>query len=112
MMHPTLTNPLPGTLTMMIEIALLPIKADETSAFEAGWKTVVHYLTRQPGYIAHSLGPQAEDPQIYVLQVQWQTLADHHAFTRHADFEPFAAGYRHLMASKATVYHYAPAAGL
>lgn len=97
---------------MVIEIVEFTLKPGAADAFVQGWQQGVHYLQQQSGYISHAFGPQFEDPNIYMLQVQWQALADHHAFMASGDYAPFGASFRTHVEGKARVQHFDPLPGV
>lgn len=62
---------------MILEIAILTIYQGQNDAYEAAMREASPLIASSPGYISHSLQRCMEDPQRYVLLVQWQTLEDH-----------------------------------
>lgn len=62
---------------MVLEAAMLTIRAGQTAAFEDAFREASAIIAASPGYQGHTLHHCIEDPQRYLLLVQWQTLADH-----------------------------------
>ncbi len=62
---------------MILEAAILTIKADQTTAFEVAFREASAIIAAAAGYLGHELQHCIEDPQRYLLLVRWQTLTDH-----------------------------------
>jgi len=62
---------------MVLEVAILDVKAGETDAFETAFAQAQTIIASLPGYINHQLQKCVENPQRYILLVNWQTLEDH-----------------------------------
>jgi heme-degrading monooxygenase HmoA len=62
---------------VILEHAVLTIKAGSEREFEAVFPQAVAYLAASKGYISHTLQRSIESPNRYGLFVQWQTLEDH-----------------------------------
>jgi heme-degrading monooxygenase HmoA len=71
---------------MVTEIAILKIDPAQAEAFEATYHKVVHILQRQPGYRADQLLRAIERPEEYILQVKWDSVADHERFIAAPDY--------------------------
>jgi heme-degrading monooxygenase HmoA len=62
---------------MIIEFALLTIRAGSERQFEAAFPEAIKVIGGSPGYLSHELRRSMETPNRYALIVQWQTLEDH-----------------------------------
>ncbi len=62
---------------MILEIATLNIKPNQTAAFEVAFAQAQRIISASPGYIKHSLSRCHENNHRYVLLVEWQTLEAH-----------------------------------
>jgi heme-degrading monooxygenase HmoA len=62
---------------MILEIALLDVKPDQTAEFESAFQQAAPIISAMPGYISHQLQRCLESPARYALLVRWQTLEDH-----------------------------------
>ena len=62
---------------MILEHAILTIKAGSEGQFEAVFPQAVAHLAGSQGYLSHILRRSIEAPNRYGLFVQWQTLEDH-----------------------------------
>jgi heme-degrading monooxygenase HmoA len=62
---------------MILEVALLTIRAGQTAEFEAAFQQASPLIAATPGYLAHELRRCLEDPQRYILLAHWQTREAH-----------------------------------
>lgn len=62
---------------MVLEAAMLNIKAGQEQAFEASFHTASSIIASMSGYISHQLHRCLETPGHYLLLVQWERLEDH-----------------------------------
>ncbi len=62
---------------MVLEVAVLNIRAGETAEFEAAFKQAARIISSMPGYVSHELQKCIEDPQRYILLAYWETLEAH-----------------------------------
>lgn len=62
---------------MILEVAMLYIKDGLSASFEADFKKASQYISVIDGYVSHSLQKCMEQPNKYILLVQWQKLEDH-----------------------------------
>ena len=62
---------------MILEVAILDVKPDETDAFEAAFHQAQTIISAMAGYSGHQLQKCLEKDNRYLLLVTWQTLEDH-----------------------------------
>lgn len=62
---------------MILEVAILDVKAGQTAAFEKAFAEAQKIIATMPGYISHQLQHCIEKPQRYILLVNWEKLEDH-----------------------------------
>lgn len=62
---------------MILELAILKIKAGLEKQFEIDFATAGQYISSISGYKNHSLLKCLEQESKYVLLVNWQNLEDH-----------------------------------
>jgi len=62
---------------VILEHALLSVRAGEAEAFEAAFAEASALLTRQTGYRSHRLERCLEREDLYLLLVEWDRLEDH-----------------------------------
>lgn len=62
---------------MIVEVAILIVKAGEETDFEEDFKTAGQYISSINGYIGHTLKRCLEQQNKYILLVEWQNLEDH-----------------------------------
>jgi len=62
---------------MILEHALLPVKAGQEAAFEAAFAEARPIIASMPGFISLRLERGIESPSTYLLLVEWQTVEHH-----------------------------------
>lgn len=62
---------------MILEAALLPVRAGQESDFEAAFREASPIIASMPGYLGHKLQRCLESPSRYLLLVRWETLEAH-----------------------------------
>ena len=62
---------------MILEIAILNVKAGQEADFEAAFATASPIIASIKGYRRHELRRCLESANQYVLLVEWDTLEDH-----------------------------------
>ena len=90
---------------MIKEIAILKIDPARAEAFEGVYRDVAHILRRQPGYRSDRLYRAIERPEEYILEVEWESVADHENFIS-ADDYPDLDGALGLFVKEGGFAHY------
>lgn len=62
---------------MIIEHALLQVRAGEELAFEAAMAEAKPLIAASPGFLGIDVRPSAESGGTYLLLVRWQSIAHH-----------------------------------
>lgn len=62
---------------MVLEVAVLDVKAGEEIFFERDFSTASQYISSITGYISHELNRCLEKKNRYILLVRWTTLEAH-----------------------------------
>jgi heme-degrading monooxygenase HmoA len=70
---------------MIIEHALLEVRAGEEAAFEAAMAEAKPLIAASPGFLGIEVRPAAERAGLYLLLVQWGSIADHRDGFRTSD---------------------------
>ena len=92
---------------MILEVAILNVKAGETAVFEAAFAEAQKIIAGMTGYVNHELQKCIEVPNQYVLLVRWQTLEDHTVgFRQSAEYQQWKALLHHFYDPFPTVEHY------
>ena len=92
---------------MILEVAILNVKAGETAAFEAAFAEAQKIIAGMAGYVNHELQKCLEVPNQYILLVRWQTLEDHTVgFRKSAEYQQWKALLHHFYDPFPTVEHY------
>jgi heme-degrading monooxygenase HmoA len=97
---------------MIVEIAQISIRPGSEAEFEAVFPQAIAVLARSKGYWTHELRRSIENPNRYLLKVEWRTLEDHTVGFRGS---PAFAQWRALIGpffeSPPVVEHFQPVAG-
>lgn len=92
---------------MVLEVAILDVKAGEVTAFEAAFKQAQNIIASQDGYLSHRLERCVEKPNRYVLLVDWRSLEDHTVGFRGSSFyQDWKALLHHFYDPFPVVEHY------
>jgi heme-degrading monooxygenase HmoA len=92
---------------MILEVAMLDVKPGETAEFEAAFKKAQNIISSMNGYASHQLQKCLENPNRYILLVNWQTLEDHTIGFRESDeYQQWRAMLHHFYHPFPTVEHY------
>lgn len=62
---------------MVKEVAILQVKIGQEENFENDFVTASQYISRNQGYLGHSLHKCMEVKSKYLLLVDWERLDDH-----------------------------------
>ncbi|MFC5722907.1 putative quinol monooxygenase [Streptomyces gamaensis] len=66
---------------------------ERRAAFEKAYAAAVTHLYAAPQCVGYELSRGVEDPQRYVLRIEWTSVADHeHGFRAGPHFPPFRDG--------------------
>ncbi|MCF6189530.1 MAG: antibiotic biosynthesis monooxygenase [Cocleimonas sp.] len=93
---------------MILEVATLDVKPKQEQAFEAAFAEAQLIIASMRGYISHQLQKSIENPNRYILLVNWETLEDHTVgFRESAGYQEWRALLHHFYDPFPTVEHYA-----
>ena len=97
---------------MILEVAILDVKPDETDTFEAAFHRAQSIISSMAGYSGHQLQKCLEKDNRYVLLVTWHTLEDHtQGFRESAEYQQWKALLHHFYDPFPVVEHYQLIAG-
>jgi heme-degrading monooxygenase HmoA len=92
---------------MILEVALLNIRAGMSSAFETAFRQASSIISAMPGYISHELQRCIEAPDRYLLLVNWETLEAHTVgFRGSPQYQDWKRMLHHFYDPFPTVEHY------
>lgn len=92
---------------MILEIAILNVKEGQQEQFEKDFVTAQQYISAIKGYIRHSLKRCIEQPNKYILLVEWVQLEDHTiGFRQSAQYAEWKKLLHHYYDPFPTVEHY------
>jgi heme-degrading monooxygenase HmoA len=99
---------MPSLEGMILEVAILDVKAGQTRAFEAAFRQAERIISASPGYLSHELQRCVEKSNRYLLLVRWRTLEDHtEGFRNSAPYQEWKKLLHHFYDPFPTVEHYA-----
>ena len=91
----------------ILEVAILSILPGHTSAFEEAFQSAQTIISSSPGYLSHQLQRCLENPNQYILLVQWEKLTDHtEGFRESAIYQEWKRLLHHFYDPFPTVEHY------
>jgi heme-degrading monooxygenase HmoA len=92
---------------VILEVAILDIKAGVSDEFEAAFTTASKIIMAMPGYISHELQRCLEHRNRYILLVRWQKLQDHTiGFRQSPEYQEWRSLLHHFYDPFPTVEHY------
>ncbi len=94
---------------MILEVAILDIKNNQRDDFEAAFSKAQLIISNSSGYISHQLQQCIENPNRYVLLVNWATLEDHTiGFRKSDEYQEWRSLLHHFYEPFPTVEHFTP----
>lgn len=92
---------------MIVEYIRYAIPEDQRGAFEAAYAQARVPLQASPHCLAYECARCAEDPQSYIVRIEWDSLDGHlQGFRRSAEFQVFLGFIRPFIARIAEMQHY------
>ena len=92
---------------MILEIAILNVKAGQQKNFENNFRLAQSLIASISGYINHELQCCLENPNRYVLLVNWEKLEDHTiGFRQSPQYQEWKALLHHFYDPFPVVEHY------
>lgn len=96
---------------MIIEHALLPVIPGRETDFEAAMRRAIAYISATPGFISISVSRGIEQPNTYLLIVEWEKLEDHtQGFRGSAAYQQWRELLHHFYEPFPEVVHFSPIA--
>ena len=92
---------------MILEVAILDIKAGQEADFESAFSKAQSIISSMPGYLSHQLQHCIEQSNRYILLVNWQNLESHtQGFRGSAQYQEWKALLHHFYSPFPEVQHY------
>lgn len=92
---------------MILEIAMLHIRPEQTAQFEAAFAQAQGIISSMRGYVRHEVQQCLEDDHQYALMVWWDTLEDHTVgFRGSAEYGQWRALLHHFYDPFPVVQHF------
>jgi len=97
---------------MVLEVAILNVRAGESEAFEAAFREAQRILFASPGHQRHELRRCVEATDQYLLLVWWDSLESHtEGFRESPEYQRWRALLHHFYDPFPTVEHYVAVPG-
>ena len=92
---------------MILEHALLPVRAGQEAAFEAAFAEARLIIASMPGFISLALHRGIESPATYLLLVEWETVEHHEVgFRQSPEYQQWRALLHHFYEPFPVVEHF------
>jgi heme-degrading monooxygenase HmoA len=92
---------------MILEVAVLDVIVGQGEAFRADFKKAQQIIQSMPGYASHELQQCIENPDRYILLVNWEHLEDHTVGFRQSErYQEWKKLLHHYYDPFPTVEHY------
>ncbi len=92
---------------MILEVAMLDVKLGQEEEFETEFEKAQKIISSMSGYISHQLQKCIENPNRYILLVNWQTLEDHtKGFRESEEYQEWRSLLHHFYDPFPIVEHY------
>ncbi len=92
---------------MILEVAVLNVRAGQSHAFELAFSQAQSIIASMPGYVSHQLQRCIEEPNRYILLVNWRQLEDHTIVFRKSDqYQEWKKLLHHFYSPFPNVEHY------
>ena len=92
---------------MILEVAILNVIPGKTEEFELAFSKAKEIISSMKGYISKEKKKCVENPNQYLLTVNWQSLEDHEiGFRKSKEYQEWKALLHHFYDPFPTVKHY------
>jgi heme-degrading monooxygenase HmoA len=92
---------------MILEVAILNVKAGREADFEAAFRKAEPLIAAITGYSGHEMRRRIEHPSRYLLVVKWEKIEDHTVgFRQSAEYQQWRALLHHFYDPFPLVEHY------
>lgn len=94
---------------MIVEQGILRIVAGQEGAFEEAMQSASSIIAAMPGFQRLQVSRGIENPETYLLLVEWDTLEDHtDGFRGSAEYELWRAQLHHFYEPFPVIEHFDP----
>lgn len=92
---------------MILEVAILDVKPNMQSSFEAAFSKAQKIISGINGYVSHQLQKCIEKPNRYILLVNWDQVEDHTVgFRKSLEYQEWRELLHHFYEPFPEVEHY------
>lgn len=94
---------------MIVEHALLHVIPERTDEFEAAFAQAKSIISSMPGFVGLRVSHGIEQPSVYLLLVEWETLEAHtEGFRQSSEYQQWKALLHHFYDPFPVVEHFSP----
>ena len=94
---------------MIVEHALLHVATARTDEFEAAFAQAKPIISSMPGFVNLTLSKGIEQPDVYLLLVEWERLEDHtEGFRQSEKYQEWKTLLHHFYEPFPVVEHFDP----
>ncbi|MEK8070645.1 antibiotic biosynthesis monooxygenase family protein [Rhodococcoides navarretei] len=94
---------------MIVEHALLHVIPDRTDEFEVAFSDAKSIISSMPGFVNLTLSRGVEQPDVYLLLVEWERLEDHtEGFRQSEEYQEWKTLLHHFYDPFPVVEHFDP----
>ena len=96
---------------MVVEYIRYSVQAERQEEFERAWSDAQSALRDAPECLAYEVAHGVEEPNNYVVRIEWRSVSDHEqGFRRRPAFASFFAAVKPFLGQIEEMRHYAPTA--
>ncbi len=97
---------------MIVEIAILTAKVGATDDLREGLRAARPVIARAPGYLGSAFHQGIEEPNSFILRIEWESLDAHmQGFRQSPLLAEWRSHFYHLLDGNPKVTHYEVIAG-
>ena len=94
-------------VAVIVEHGVLAIRPGSEAEFEAAFAQARPLIATQPGFLGISMSRSVESPNLYLLLVQWETVAAHtEGFRKSPQFQQWRALLHTFYESPPVIEHF------
>lgn len=91
---------------MIVEYIRYSVPAESHEEFERAWSAAQTVLREAPECLEYEVAHGVEDPNSYVVRIEWSSLVDHEGFRQSPRFAGFLAAVRPFLDRIQEMRHY------
>ncbi len=94
---------------MIVEHAILHVRTEQSVAFETAMAKARSLIAGQPGFQSIEVRPSCDDPEIYLLLIEWDQIESHRdGFRQSAEYQHWHLLLHHFYEPMPSVNYFGP----